>query len=131
MDEIIENDEAVSVGQAIHEIRDMMRDLSTYIQELRAEREKILQGVVLSREQVMSLLNVSKSTLARWRQDGVIPYKVLKNNTSVYLYDELYTALRRGDFAARGFNRTAAIQRMKEYMTGRIEGDVLTNDYLQ
>ena len=131
MEQQVEDFNPDSIGQAIHEIRDMMRDLSSYIQELRSERDKVIEGIVLNREQVLEILNVSKSTLARWRQDRMIPYKVLKNNCSVYLYDELFVALKRGDFSARGFDRTAAIRRMKEFITGRIDGDILTNDYLE
>ena len=131
MEEQIESINDVSVGQAINEIRDIMRDISSFVKELRSERDKTIEGIVLNREQVLEILNVSKSTLARWRQDRMIPYKVLKNNCSVYLYDELFVALKRGDFSARGFDRSAAIRRMKDFMTGRINGDIFSNDYLE
>ena len=120
-----------SSDSPLHEIRDMMKEFLSYIHDLREERDRVVDGIILDREQMIAILDVSISTIARWRQNGMLPYRVLQNNCTVYEYSEVYAALKRGDLNARGFNRMAALRRMKNFYDGKFRKDELNDEFLQ
>ena len=96
-----------------------------FIQELKHRHETIMGQVWFDRKTLMRLLAVSQSTIYRWRRGefgSELPYHVREDGTTYYVYDEVYSALRRGKLQAKGFDRILAIRNMEAYREGIVNG---------
>lgn len=114
-----ENENNANLAEIAVDILARLNEIAEMLKNKHAEKDVIVENFLLDRDQVLKILGVSVSTLARWRMNNQIPYKLQKNGTTVYVFRELLESLKRGDFAARGFDRTAALQRMQDFYRGR------------
>lgn len=111
--------------ELVNEIRKMRADLSkvsVFIKELKQDYEVLDEKVELNSSDVMRLLGVSRSTLGRWRESNVIPYRYISSNHVVYPFKGLYIAVKTGRATFKVFRRIDAIQRLNAYKDGIIKG---------
>lgn len=102
------------------EIKDQLRNLTTM-------RDAITGSIQMDSLTLEIVLDVSDSTLYRWRNNvppNNLPYYHRDNGSIYYNFDEVLHALRKGQLNARGFNRLKAIENM-----GKYRNDILQNGY--
>ena len=93
------------------EIKDQLRNLTSM-------RDALVGSIQMDSMTLEIVLDVSDSTLYRWRQappPNCLPFYHRDNGSIYYLFDEVLKALRRGQLNARGFNRLKAIENMAKY----------------
>jgi hypothetical protein len=114
-----------SIEQSLHNIQEMLGEIHAFIKDMKNEYTQIDGTIEMDRHLLERLLNVSESTLYRWRHnrdDHNLPYLLRDDGSTYYLYNDVYVALKRGQLEAKGFDRIGAMQRMKLYHDGIIDG---------
>lgn len=71
----------------------------------------------LGTRDVLRILEISNSTLSRWRSLGVVQFRYLSSNHVAYLYSRLYDAVKSGKATCKGFSKVKALQRLDDYMS--------------
>lgn len=71
----------------------------------------------LGTRDVLRILEISNSTLSRWRSQGVVQFRYLSSNHVAYLYSKLYNAVKSGKATCKGFSKIKALQRLDDYMS--------------
>lgn len=84
----------------------------------------------LNSSDILRLLGISKASLARWRDDNLVPYRYISSNHVVYPFKGLYIAIKTGRATFRGFRRIEALQRLNAYKDGILKGYMGNNDQL-
>lgn len=93
------------------EIKDQLRNLTSM-------RDALAGSIQMDSLTLEIVLDVSDSTLYRWRQappPNCLPFYHRENGSIYYIFDEVLKALRKGQLNARGFNRLKAIENMAKY----------------
>lgn len=93
------------------EIKDQLRNLTSM-------RDALAGSIQMDSLTLEIVLNVSDSTLYRWRTalpPNNLPHYKNENGSIYYNFDEVLKALRKGQLCARGFNRLQAIENMVKY----------------
>ncbi len=115
----------LSQDHLLDEIRQIHKELImviSFINELKQDYVVLENQIELTSNDVMTLLGVSKSTLSRWRNNNLIPFRYIALNQVVYPFKELYIAVKIGRASCRGFSRVEVLQRLNAYKDGVIKG---------
>lgn len=72
--------------------------------------------IELGSKDVMTMLGISASTLTRWRSDKKVKFRYLSSNHVVYLFSDLYEAIKSGKATCKGFSNIEALKRMEDYL---------------
>lgn len=107
-----------SLTRMIRQVQESQEELKESVAELKIMRDKLVRNITLDNLTLEIILEVSYSTLYRWRNAAPpnnLPYYMRENGNIYYDFDEVLAALRRGHVNIRGFNRMKAIENMKEY----------------
>jgi hypothetical protein len=73
--------------------------------------------IELGSKDVMTILGISSSTLTRWRSDKKVKFRYLSSNHVVYLFSDLYDAVKSGKATCKGFSNIDALKRMDDYLS--------------
>lgn len=84
--------------------------------------------IELNSKDVMGILQVSASTLARWRASNQVKFKYISSNHVVYPFLDLFYAVKTGKASCKGFSSIVALNRMKEYISSIKGTDNSSND---
>lgn len=107
-----------SVVRLLRQVLAQQAELKDSIGDLKVMRDALVRDINLDTLTLEIILEVSDSTLYRWRNAPApnnLPYYMRENGTIYYDYDEVLKALRKGQLVARGFNRLRAIEKMEQY----------------
>ncbi len=109
-------------------LREMMQqilELHTTVRDLKVMRDALVDNIQLDSFCLEQILEVSDSTLYRWRNappPNCLPYYTRDNGSIYYNFDEVLKALRKGQLCVRGFNRLRAIDNMIAYRDNLLRG---------
>lgn len=95
------------------------------VRDLKVLRDTLVGNIHMDSLTLEEVLNVSDSTLYRWRISPPpynLPYYTRENGSIYYDYDEVLKALRKGQLHARGFKRLEAIDNMIKYRAEVLQG---------
>lgn len=114
-----------SLMRLMREVVDGQTAIKQQLDELTSARNALVGSIQMDSMTLQIVLDVSDSTLYRWRQSpppNNLPYYHRENGSVYYLFDEVLKALRKGQLNARGFNRLKAIERMTAYRDDMLSG---------
>ena len=119
------------IADDVRSIKGSMEAFMDYIGDLQKERRRTANGITLTRKQVLDFLNVSVSTLAAWRNQGLIEYRRTNQRNIVYDYKQLEEALKSGKLVGRYFDADLALKRMHRWYEGTYEVQYRNNKFLK
>ena len=119
------------IADDVRSIKGSMDAFMGYIGDLQKERRRTSDGITLTRKQVLDFLNVSVSTLANWRNLGLIEYRKTNQRNIVYDYKQLEEALKSGKLVGRYFDPDLALRRMHKWYDGTYEVQYLNNNFMK
>ncbi len=106
------------VTRMLRQVLEQQTEMNESIKDLRVLRDALVRDIKLDNITLEAILEVSDSTLYRWRNAPApnnLPYYMRDNGSIYYDFDEVMKAIRRGNFTARGFRRMKAIENMNDY----------------
>lgn len=106
----------------IQGLREEVRQVADFIKELKREYSVLEEKIELNSSDVMRLLEISKASLARWRDANAVPYRYVSCNHVLYPFKGLYIAVKSGRATFKGFRRIEALQRLNAYKDGILKG---------
>ena len=115
------NNESTSIFDELRSIHEELRDVASFIHELKNDYEVLEDKIELSTIDVLRLLGISKASLARWRDANLVPYRYISSNHIVYPFKGLYLAVKTGRATFKGFRRLEALQRLNAYKDGLLK----------
>lgn len=71
--------------------------------------------IELGTKDVLRILQISPSTLTRWRSRRVVKFRYLSSNHVAYLFSALYDAIKTGKATCKGLSKVHALQRLDHY----------------
>ncbi len=104
-----------NISRTLIDVQQQLSMLNDNVGNLTVLRNALVNDIQLDNLTMEVVLEVSDSTLYRWRSTRSIPFHIRENSTIYYVFEEVLVALRKGDLNARGFNRLHAIEKMIEY----------------
>ncbi len=104
-----------NIVHVLHQMQEQLTKLNQSVDNLTLMRDTLVDEIQLDSLTLEVVLEVSDSTLYRWRTAGSLPHHTRVNGTIYYFYNEVLQALRKGDLCARGFYRLKAIEKMIQY----------------
>ena len=116
------NNESTSIYDELRSIHEVLRDVASFIYELKNDYEVLEEKIELSTIDILRLLGISKASLARWRDANLVPYRYISSNHIVYPFKGLYLAVKTGRATFKGFRRLEALQRLNAYKDGLLKG---------
>ena len=124
-------DAVTGIADDLHKIQGSMDDFMDYVNDLKSERNRVVDNIPLRKEQVLEFLNVSASTLQVWRNKGLIKCRKQNIRTIIYDYKQIVEALKSGKLMARGFDPDVALMRMRKWYEGTYKVIYLNNEFMQ
>ncbi len=113
------------IVKLLRELMQQMLELHNIVKDLKVMRDALVENIQLDSFSLEQILEVSDSTLYRWRNSpppSCLPYYTRDNGSIYYNFDEVLKALRKGQLCARGFNRLRAIDNMIAYRDNLLRG---------
>ncbi len=104
-----------NISRTLKNVQEQLAELNSNVGNLTVMRNALVNDIRLDNLTMEVVLEVSDSTLYRWRSSRSIPFHSRDNGSIYYNYDEVLAALRKGELNARGFNRLHAIEKMIRY----------------
>ncbi len=104
-----------NIVHVLHQMQQQLTQLNKSVDNLTLMRDTLVDEIQLDSLTLEVVLEVSDSTLYRWRTAGTLPHHTRPNGTIFYCYNEVLQALRKGELCARGFYRLKAIEKMIQY----------------
>lgn len=101
----------------------LLKELKEIVRSYHEEKTLIANSIKLTTADLMELLEVSRSTLYRWRVSGALTYQILPDNTIVYSFDETLLAIKCGRVRAKGFRKLDAIKKLNAFKYGIIRSN--------
>ena len=121
-----ENRQYESIMRMLRQVLDRQDEIKDSISGLSARQKAIVGDIKLDSLSLEDILEVSDSTLYRWRNAPApnnLPHYIRENGTIYYDFDEVLQSLRKGQLVARGFNRLKAIDNMEKYRDNILKSD--------
>lgn len=121
MDNDLNQDHSIKedgIQATLIKVLEQQAEIKESIDEIKNMRHVIFGEIKLDTLTLEILLEVSDSTLYRWRAAAPpdnLPHYVRDNGSIYYDFDEVMQALRSGRLCAKGFDRMKAIENMKAY----------------
>lgn len=106
----------------LRSLRNDMERIAGFIVEMRRDYSVLEDKMELSSSDVIRLLGISRSSLARWRDTNAIPFRYISCNHVAYPFKGLYVAVKSGRASFKGFRRVEALQRLNAYKDGVLKG---------
>lgn len=107
-----------SIIRLLRQVLEQQTETNKMVGDLKVMRDALVGNIQMDSLTLQIILEVSDSTLYRWRiaeSPHNLPYYVRDSGVIYYDYDEVLTALCKGQLTARGFSRLDAIKRMIKY----------------
>lgn len=107
-----------SITQMLRQVMADQSEIKDQLRNLTSMRDALAGSIKMDSLTLEIVLNVSDSTLYRWRASSPpnhLPHYKNENGSIYYLFEEVMKALRKGQLNARGFNRLQAIENMAKY----------------
>jgi hypothetical protein len=114
--------EEKNILEELQTLRDEVRQIGSFVAELKHDYSVLEDEVQLNSQDVMRLLGISRASLARWRDSNVIPFRYVSCNHVLYPFKGLYIAIKTGRATFKGFRRIEALQRLNAYKDGLLKG---------
>lgn len=114
--------EEKNILEELQTLRDEVRQIGSFVVELKHDYSVLEDEVQLNSQDVMRLLGISRASLARWRDSNVIPFRYVSCNHVLYPFKGLYIAIKTGRATFKGFRRIEALQRLNAYKDGLLKG---------
>lgn len=106
----------------LRSLRNDMERIAGFIVEMRRDYSVLEDKMELSSSDVIRLLGISRTSLARWRDTNAIPFRYISCNHVAYPFKGLYVAVKSGRASFKGFRRVEALQRLNAYKDGVLKG---------
>lgn len=107
-----------SLTQMLRQVMADQSEIKSQLRNLTSMRDALSGAIQMDSLTLEIVLNVSDSTLYRWRTASPpnhLPHYKNENGSIYYNFEEVLKALRKGQLNARGFNRLQAIENMVKY----------------
>ncbi|MPN57480.1 hypothetical protein SDC9_205174 [bioreactor metagenome] len=115
-------------SEAFQKLINKISDIEQYVKrasDLFIELESTLE---LSSRELMDTLQVSKSTIYRWRRDRIIPFRYDEKGNALYSYRGLILAIKNGDLYIPKTSKAFLLSKLTEYKESLIINSLLRND---
>ena len=100
----------------------ILTEVYSFMKDLKRDYKSIDESISLDSSMVAMLLNISQTTLYRWRARNEIPYTILSSGACSYRFDEVFLTVKCGRLKARNFDRIEALRTLTVYRDGVIRG---------
>ena len=118
------------IQENLKDMQELLSEFHGFMKDL--DYKPIDESISLDSSMVTMLLNISQTTLYRWRDRNEIPYTILSSGACSYRFDEVYLAVKCGRLRARNFDRIEALRTLTVYRDGVIrESGFQPNDDVQ
>lgn len=118
MSDVVDN----QLVQEIYLMREELKSIIDFLHDMKNDYSVLEDKIELNSSDVMRLLGISRSSLARWRDSNSIPFRYVSSNHVVYPFKGLYVAVKTGRASFKGFRRVEALQRLNAYKDGVLKG---------
>lgn len=88
----------------------------------------IEENLELTSKELVKTLGVSLSTLYRWRQNGMIRHRFLKNGEVRYPFNALFFAVRHSHLSVPGLSKEEVMRRLNEFKDNLIINGITYNE---
>lgn len=115
-------------SEAFQKLINKISDIEQYVKrasDLFIELESTLE---LSSRELMDTLQVSKSTIYRWRRDRIIPFRYDEKGNALYSYRGLILAIKNGDLYIPKTSKVFLLSKLTEYKESLIINSLLRKD---
>lgn len=117
----MENEENL-LKEKLDTMQEILTEVHSFMKDLKRDYKPIDESISLDSSMVAMLLNISQTTLYRWRARNEIPYTILSSGACSYRFDEVFLTVKCGRLKARNFDRIEALRTLTVYRDGVIRG---------
>lgn len=110
------------IQKNLTEMQEILSEVHGFMKDLKRDYKPIDESISLDSSMLAMLLNISQTTLYRWRARNEMPYTILSSGACSYRFDEVYLAVKCGRLRARNFDRIEALRTLTVYRDGVIRG---------
>ncbi len=104
--------------------RELLIATFNFVKEIKRQYDIMTDDMELNSRALEYVLGVTRRTLVRWRNEGVIRYRVDEKGNNMSSFKEIFTDVKSGRITGRGFSRDAALRRLRLYRLGVIKGSM-------
>lgn len=117
--------EVITVDSEVYQLfKERLDRIEKYIERAANMENSIGKALLMTTRDVMETLQVSQSTLFRWRRDGKIQTIVMPSGELRFKFEEIYTALRCCQIRVHGCSKETTIKRMDEFKNTTIAKNI-------
>lgn len=115
-------------SEAYQRLINKISDIEQYVKrtsDLFTELESTLE---LSSRELMDTLQVSKSTIYRWRRDRIIPFRYDEKGNALYSYQGLILAIKNGNLYIPKTSKAVLLAQLTDYKESIITNSLWHTD---
>ncbi|MBQ8455075.1 MAG: DNA-binding protein [Bacteroidaceae bacterium] len=117
--------EVITVDSEVYQqFSERLDRIEKYIERAANMEHSIGKALLMTTRDVMETLQISQSTLFRWRRDGKIQTIVMPSGELRFKFEEIYTALRCCQIRVQGCSKETTIKRMDEFKNTTITKNI-------
>ena len=123
--------EVITVDSEVYQqFSERLDRIEKYIERASNMENSIGKAMLMTTRDVMDTLQISQSTLFRWRRDGKIHTIVMPSGELRFKFEEIYIALRCCQIRVQGCSKETSIKRMDDFKNTTITRNIreLTNE---
>lgn len=101
-----------------------LTDIENYVKRTTDLFIELEEHLELTSREIMDTLQVSKSTLYRWRQDRIIPFHYDDSGNVLYSFKGLVLAIKSGQLNLRNTNKSELLTKLADFKETMIQNSL-------
>ncbi len=102
-------------SKAFEELKNKIETIEKYVKSTTELFIELDDKLELTSREIMDTLNISKSTLYRWRKYKKIPYRYEDSGNVLYSFKGLVLAIKKGDVQIRNINKPDLLTQLADF----------------
>ncbi|MBR8766602.1 helix-turn-helix domain-containing protein [Porphyromonas levii] len=102
-------------SNAFHDLLERIKRIEGFVERSSSLLQEIDEELEMTSKDVMNVLNISKSTLYRWRKSQMIPFRFTGNGDVRYPYKSVCNAIKSNRLTVVGLTSDDALRELNKY----------------
>lgn len=115
-------------SEAFQKLLEKIIGIEQYVKKTSNIFTDLEETLELTSRELMDILNVSKSTLYRWRKDRTVKFRYEKNGNVFYSYIGLLIAIKTGSLSIPNTNKAELLARLSDFKEKIITNSLWHNE---
>lgn len=114
-------------SEVFKKLLSQITDIENYVKRTTDLFTELEDKLELTSREIMDTLNVSKSTLYRWRKERIIPFRYEVSGNVLYSFKGLVLAIKSGELQIRNTSKPELLTKLADFKDNMIKSS-LWND---